>query len=104
MVGEVLARLGGEGRLREFRVFDAYQRSVGPLFRARTMPESLNGGALFVRASSGAVAHELVLLRAEILQKINAELGLDLVTDLRTKIGPLLQLGTAPAAARPRSR
>ena len=89
LVGEVLGRLGGEGRLREYQVFDAYHRAVGPVFGARTAPESLNGSTLFVRATSGAVAHELILLRAEILQKINHQLGKTLVSDLRTKVGPL---------------
>jgi len=37
-MGEVLARLGGAGRAREFRVFDVYARAVGPTFRARPSP------------------------------------------------------------------
>jgi hypothetical protein len=59
-MGEVLARLGGAGRAREFRAFDAYAR---------------------------AVAHELVLLRAEILARLAAELGPNVVTEIRTRVG-----------------
>ena len=104
LVGEVLGRLGGEGRLREYRVFDAYHRAVGPVFGARTSPESLNGTTLFVRATSGAVAHELILLRGEILQKINEQLGQTLVIELRTKVGPLRVVGDPkpPGPGRPR--
>jgi len=105
LVGEVLARLGGEGRLREFRVFEAFHEAVGAVFRTRTQPESLHGQTLFVRATSGSVAHELVLLRAEILAKINAQLGHEMVGDLRTKIGPLPSLaGSATDGPAPRLR
>ncbi len=87
LMGEVLARLGGAGRAREFRAFDCYARSVGETFRARTQPERLVGTTLLVRVASAALAHELVLLRAEILAKMAAELGPNVVTELRTRVG-----------------
>jgi predicted nucleic acid-binding Zn ribbon protein len=87
LMGEVLARLGGAGRAREFRVFDCYARAVGENFRARTQPERLAGTTLMVRVASSALAHELVLLRAEILARMAAELGPDVVTELRTRVG-----------------
>ena len=86
-MGEVLARLGGAGRAREFRAFDAYARAVGPTFRARTQPERLAGTTLFVRVASSALAHELVLLRTEVIARMAAELGPDVVTELRTRVG-----------------
>jgi predicted nucleic acid-binding Zn ribbon protein len=86
-MGEVLARLGGSGRAREFRAFDCYARAVGAAFRARTQPERLVGTTLIVRVASSALAHELVLLRAEILERMAAELGPAVVTELRTRVG-----------------
>jgi predicted nucleic acid-binding Zn ribbon protein len=86
-MGEVLARLGGSGRAREFRAFDCYARSIGEAFRARTQAERLAGTTLFVRVASSALAHELTLLRAEILARMSAELGPDVVTEIRTRVG-----------------
>jgi Dna[CI] antecedent, DciA len=86
-MGEVLARLGGAGRAREFRAFDAYARAVGATFRARTQAERLAGTTLFVRVASSALAHELTLLRAEVIARMAAELGPDLVTEIRTRVG-----------------
>jgi len=86
-MGEVLARLGGSGRAREFRAFDCYARAVGPTFRAKTQPERLAGTTLFVRVASSALAHELVLLRVEIVARMAAELGPGVVTEIRTRIG-----------------
>jgi predicted nucleic acid-binding Zn ribbon protein len=87
LMGEVLARLGGSGRAREFRVFDCYTRSVGEMLRARTQPERLFGTTLLVRVASAALAHELVLMRAEIITRMSVELGPNVVTELRTRVG-----------------
>jgi hypothetical protein len=89
LMGQVLARLGGQGRALEFRVFDCYVRVVGELLRARTAPERVAGTTLFVRVATSALAHELTLLRAEILAKLNAELGPGTVTELRTRVGKI---------------
>lgn len=89
LMGEVLARLGGAGRAREFRAFDCYARAVGETFRARTQPERLAGTTLLVRVASSALAHELTLLRAEILARMAAELGPGVVTEIRTRVGPV---------------
>ncbi len=84
-MGATLARLGGDGRATENRVFTAYRNAAGSLLNARTEPESVRGQTLFVRASSSAVAHQLALLKAEILGRM----GTEEVNDLRTRVGPL---------------
>ncbi len=86
-MGEVLARMGGSGRALEFRVFDCYARVVGENFRARTRPERLAGTTLILRVTSAALAHEITLLRSEILERMTAELGAGTVTEIRTRVG-----------------
>ena len=87
LMGQVLARLGGQGRALEFRVFDCYVRVVGELLRARTAPERMTGTTLFVRVATSALAHEVTLMRGEIVAKLNAELGAGTVVELRTRVG-----------------
>jgi predicted nucleic acid-binding Zn ribbon protein len=87
LMDQVLARLGGTGRALEFRVFEAYSTAVGEMLRARTQPERLNGKTLQVRVASSALAHELTMLRREVLDRIAREVGPDIVTDLRTRVG-----------------
>jgi hypothetical protein len=89
LMGEVLARLGGQGRSKEFRVFDCYTRVVGCMLRARTAPERLRETTLFVRVGSSALAHELILMRGEIIARLTAELGPGVVTELRTRVGKI---------------
>jgi hypothetical protein len=87
LMGPVLARLGGQGRALEFRVFDCYTRIVGDLLRARTAPERMTGSTLFVRVATSALAHEVTLMRGDILAKMTLELGVGTVTELRTRVG-----------------
>jgi hypothetical protein len=97
LMGQVLSRMGGQGRALEFRVFDCYTRSVGDLLRARTAPERMTGTTLFVRVATSALAHEVTLMRGEIIAKLNAELGAGTVAELRTRVGKI----EAPPVAKP---
>lgn len=96
-MGQVLARLGGQGRALEFRVFDSYQRCVGEMLRTRTEPERLAGATLMVRVESSALAHEVTMLKGEILEKMARGLGPEVVTDIRTRVG---SVGSATFGAR----
>src|SRR3954447_23963217 len=87
LVSEVLGRLGGAGRALEFRVFDCYSRVIGDALRTRTLPERLAGTTLFVRATTSVIAHELTLLRADILERMAAEMGHGIVLEIRTRVG-----------------
>jgi hypothetical protein len=89
LINAVMGRIGGEARALEHRVFDAYNASVGTLLNQRTRPEKLRGTTLFVRVGSSAIAHELTMLKGEILVRICSVVGAAAVTDLRTRVGPL---------------
>lgn len=89
LMAQVVARLGGQARGVEQRAFTSYGNVVGEVFARRSRPERLRDGVLIVRVESAALAHELVLLRREILTRLTAELGPGVVTDLRTRVGPL---------------
>jgi hypothetical protein len=95
-MGEVLSRLGGSGRAREFRVFDCYTRVVGATLRARSMPERITDTTLYVRVATSALAHELTLLRGEILARMARELGPGVILELRTRVGRIPDAVTAP--------
>jgi len=75
-------------------VFDCYTRVVGDALRTRTMPERLAGTTLFVRATTSALAHELTLLRADILERMATEMGQGIVLELRTRVGRIPQSAT----------
>lgn len=83
----LLSRLGGTGRALEYRVFQAYIDAAGHVLRARTVPDSFREGTLFIRVGNSALAHELTLLRGELLARLGATLGPGVVTAIRTRVG-----------------
>jgi hypothetical protein len=89
LVQAVVSRIGGDARALEQRVFDAYNGAVGTLLRQRTAPEKLRGTMLIVRVGSSPVAHQLTLLKGDLLARLAESLGPGVVTDLRTRVGPL---------------
>ena len=89
LMADVIAKLGGEARGAEQSAFTAWTQSVGEVFATRTRAERLLGSTLFVRVESSALAHELSLLKGEILLRLTKVLGPGVVNDLRTRVGPL---------------
>jgi hypothetical protein len=89
LVSTVVGNIGGSWRGREQRVFLVYAEIGGDFLRKHTRPDSLRDGTLFVRVSSSAIAHHLTLLRGEILQRMAPLLPPGMVTDIRTRVGPL---------------
>lgn len=88
-MGAVMSRLGGDSRAREQRVFAAYSSAVGEVLGRQTQPESVRSTTLFVRVDSSAMAHQLTLLKGEILGRMAPLLAPGTVTDLRTRVGML---------------
>ncbi len=76
-------------------VFGRWAQIVGPDLAAHTRPESLAGGELTVTADSTAWATQVRLLAAQLVRRLNAELGDGSV--LRVKVR-----GPAGAAGPPR--
>jgi len=98
LMAGLLSRLGGTGRALEYRVYDAYTRAAGDVLATRSTPDSFRDGTLFVRVTSSALAHEITLLRGEIVERMSASLGPGVVKEIRTRVG-----GAAGPAGRPSS-
>jgi predicted nucleic acid-binding Zn ribbon protein len=88
LVNAVVAKIGGDARATEHRVFDGYAVAVGTLLSHRTHPEKLRGSTLFVRVGSSAIAHQLTMLKGEILVRLAEVIGPGVVADIRTRVGP----------------
>ena len=89
LLPQVVARLGGDDRALEQKVSLAWPEAVGDLLSRRARPESVRGKTLIVRVSSSAFAHELTLLKGEILERLRRVVGDGLLDDMRTRVGPL---------------
>ena len=82
-------------------VFGRWAQIVGPDLAAHTAPDGLVDGELTVTADSTAWATQLRLLAAELVRKLNAELGDGAVRRVKVR-GPGTQAAPARRVAGPR--
>jgi hypothetical protein len=88
-MAKVMAHMGGQQRANEQQVFAAYDEAVGPRLRQQTCADSLRAGTLYVRVASSAMAHQITLLKGEILSRMAPHLPPDKVRDIRTRVGQI---------------
>ncbi len=92
-IGEILqtalreCRPQADGEL--IRIWHLWEEAVGEAVAENTRPAAFKGKLLIVHVSSSPWTHQLQFLKQDILRKVNAALGKNLVADIKFKIGPL---------------
>jgi len=74
-IGGLIAEVGWEIAVATGSLFGRWAEIVGPDLAAHTAPEGLANGELVVTADSTAWATQLRLLAADLVRRLNAELG-----------------------------
>lgn len=75
--------LGIGGKLREYDAVLRWEEAVGPHIAKVAAAAQVQRGVLVVRVSNATWRYELTLRKAELIGKINAVLGEDVVKDIR---------------------
>jgi len=89
LIGNLLSGHGVERELREHRLLTHWARVVGDRVAARSTPDGLSKGVLWVRVANSAWLHELSFLRDEVIARANGLCGdPPLVTDVKFHLGP----------------
>ena len=76
----------------DFHVYKLWQQwkdVVGPVIAENARPEAIKGKLLLVNVSSAPWMQQLQFLKAELMEKLNASLGQEVVSEIRFKIGPV---------------
>lgn len=85
----VLDRRGVHREVREHRLLTRWREIVGDRVAARSFPDGLERGVLWVRVASSSWMHQLSFLREDIKEKANRMIGdPPLVRDVRFHLGP----------------
>lgn len=92
-----LSSLGIKRRLKEMMAVLAWPGAVGPDLARRTSARYCQGGILFVGTAGSAWSQQLALLKPALIEKLNAQLGERIITDIRFSVG--LQAPDEAAAA-----
>jgi len=92
-------------RLKEGAIWQVWQTAVGPQIAARARPAAIRNGVLTVVVESAPWLQQLNFLKSEILSKLNAALGEQLVKDIFLKAGTIRnESTTAPTLWKPKER
>lgn len=83
LVGGLAGRRGWSAKISEGTVFGAWDRIVGEEIAAHAQPKALQDRVLHVTAESTAWATQLRLIQSQIIAKIAAAAGDNVVTSLR---------------------
>jgi hypothetical protein len=86
-LSRILKARGLEGRLHEYRIFAAWDRAVGPAIARHARPRTLRGRKLALIVDSPAWMQQLTLMKPEIVEKLNRELGAETVGDMTMRLG-----------------
>jgi predicted nucleic acid-binding Zn ribbon protein len=87
-VARLLDRHGASRELREHRIAARWPAIVGARISARTIPDGLAKGVLWIRVTNSAWLHELSFLRDDIARQVNQAVGdPPLVRDVRFHLG-----------------
>ncbi len=82
LLESVLHELGLGLRLKQWKVVERWPNIVGERIAKAATPERIENGKLLVRVQSPAWRNELTFLKKEIIAKINAAMGEEIVKDI----------------------
>jgi len=86
-IGEVLGglfrSLGIDSKLHEYDAVTRWNEIVGEHVAHAAMAESITRGVLVVRVASSAWRNELLFRKSEIIDKLNAAIGKNVVKDIK---------------------
>jgi predicted nucleic acid-binding Zn ribbon protein len=80
---QALREQGLETPLHQKRLLEAWPQVVGPAIARYTLNTYIYNQTLYVRLSSPALRADLSMRRQELIQKLNAFVGEQVITDVR---------------------
>jgi predicted nucleic acid-binding Zn ribbon protein len=88
----LLKARGMEARLSQYRILGKWEKTVGRVISSHARPSAVRNGKLFLTVDSPAWMQQLSMLKPEIIEKVNRELGNETIR------GITLGLGEVPAS------
>ncbi|MBR1809101.1 MAG: DUF721 domain-containing protein [Paludibacteraceae bacterium] len=83
VVAQVLREMGLEKPLLEHRLIEAWPSLMGPLVQKYTGKIEIKNGVMLVQITSAALRQELFIARKQLVEKLNKEMGAEIITDIR---------------------
>ena len=74
-----------KGKVNEVRIINEWENAVGSLIAQKTDKIYVRRGKLYVYLSSSVIKNELVYAREQIIDRLNAAVGEQIITELVVK-------------------
>ena len=87
LLATVLHGQPAEKRLQEGKIWLVWNETVGPAIAAQARPTGFRDGVLTVMVANAPWMQQLTFLKRDIMARLNARLGCDLVTDIYLRAG-----------------
>jgi hypothetical protein len=81
-LAEMLEAYKLRGRMDELKLISSWGRIMGPMVQKRTLDLSIRNKTLFVRLESAALREELSFSREKLIERLNEEAGLVVITNV----------------------
>lgn len=88
-LGKILRARGIGGRLHEYRIIEKWGQMVGTVIARHAQPHLIRGKRLTLIVDSPAWMQQLSLLKQEIIEKVNKNLGKDTIQSIILKLGEI---------------
>ena len=75
VIMQLLRQEGLETPLNQYRLIDSWKDIVGPVIFKHTTNIYIKNQTLYVQLSSAVLRNELLMLRSELLNRLNTEIG-----------------------------
>lgn len=82
---EAIIQHGLESGMREQRILGDWETIVGTAIARQSVPRRLRNGILWISVRDAAWRQELSVMRRELIAKINAAVGADVVQEIRLR-------------------
>lgn len=71
------------------RIWSLWAEAIGPAISENARPAAFNGQVLLVHVASSPWMQQLQFLKQDIIHKLNAALGKEMISEIKFKIGSL---------------
>ena len=83
VVNRCLRQDGLETPLLQLRLIDSWEKVVGPVVGRYTAGKYIRNRVLFVKITSPALRSDLSMMRTRLVQRLNGEVGANIIEDVR---------------------
>ena len=82
VLNEVLKQQNLDTKLNETRLLEAWEKIMGKSINTYTKGKYVNNKILFVHVTSAVLRNDLIMSRCKLRDKLNAEVGAAVITDI----------------------